>query len=154
MRPTADPTAVFHADATDGSRRESSGKPHGRAVDSFLLPFYPTAPGYQNYPSSHRSPTAAPPAYAPGVHVDRVVGGDRHYRDPDRSALARRPEGPRGRRPQQVLQQPQADRPGDARLPRCEQVLPARVLEESTPDPEQLGVGNLDPPLRRAVAPV
>src|SRR5262249_10906629 len=79
MRPTADPTAVFHADATDGSRRESSGKPHGRAVDSFLLPFYPTAPGYQNYPSSHRSPTDAPPAYAPGVHADRVVGGDRHF---------------------------------------------------------------------------
>ena len=35
----------------------------------------------------------------PGLHVDRVAGGDRHHRHPDRPAAARRPKGPRGRRP-------------------------------------------------------
>ena len=54
---------------------------------------------------------AGPPAR---VHADRAVGGDRDHRDPDRPAAARRPEGPRGRRPDQVRQQPPPTR---ARLP-------------------------------------
>ena len=53
--------------------------------------------------------TVAPPAKC--VHADRAAGGDRHHRRPHRPAAARRPEGPRGRRPHQVRQQPQAARP-------------------------------------------
>src|SRR5262249_43422086 len=44
-------------------------------------------------------------------HADRVVGGDRDHRHPDRPAAARRPEGPRRRCADPVQQQPQAARP-------------------------------------------
>ena len=37
----------------------------------------------------------------PRVHADRVAGGDRHHRHPDRPAAAGRAEGARGRRPHQ-----------------------------------------------------
>src|SRR5207248_2701140 len=55
--------------------------------------------------------TLPPPAAAPRahrVHADRAAGGDRDHRHPDRAVAARGPEGPRGGRPRQVLQQPQA----------------------------------------------
>ena len=63
---------------------------------------------------------------ASGVHADRVAGGDRHHRHPHRPAAAGRAEGPRGRRTHPVRQQPQADRPGPALLPRRQRQLPAR----------------------------
>ena len=52
------------------------------------------------------------------LHADRVAGGDRHHRHPDRPAPAGRAEGPRGRGTDQVRQQPQAARPGRSQLPR------------------------------------
>src|SRR5262249_3519539 len=41
------------------------------------------------------------------IHPDRAAGGDRDHRHFDRPAVAGRPEGPRGRRTDQVFQQPQ-----------------------------------------------
>ena len=62
------------------------------------------------------------------VHPDRAVGGDRDHRDPDRPAAARRAEGPRGRRPHELHEQPQADRPRVPQPPRRPRHLPARGL--------------------------
>ena len=50
----------------------------------------------------------------PRVHADRTARRHRDHRHPDRPAAARRPEGPGGRQPDEVQQQPQADRPGPA----------------------------------------
>ena len=47
-----------------------------------------------------------------GFTLIESVGGDRDHRDPHRPAPPRRPEGPRSRRPDEVLQQPQAVRAG------------------------------------------
>ena len=74
----------------------------------------------------------------PRVHADRAAGGHRHHRHPDRPAAARRAEGPRGRRPHAVHQQPQADRPGHAtttttptaRFPRGGHYNPVDALTE------------------------
>ena len=52
------------------------------------------------------------------VHADRAAGRHRDHRGPDRPAPARGAGGPRGRPPRPVRQQPQADRAGDAQLPR------------------------------------
>src|SRR5207248_1148311 len=60
----------------------------------------------------------------PRVHADRTPRRDRDHRDPDRPAAPGRAEGPRGGRPDQVHEQPQADRVGHAQLPRRER-LPA-----------------------------
>ena len=46
------------------------------------------------------------------LHADRIAGGDRDHRGPDRPAAARRPGGPRGGPAGPVHQQPQAARPG------------------------------------------
>ena len=62
---------------------------------------------------------------APRVHAGRVAGGDRHHRDPDRAVAPRRPEGPRGRRPDQVPEQPQATRTGLPHAPRHGGLVPA-----------------------------
>ena len=72
-------------------------------------PLAPTPRGGQRVPATR---------FPPRLHADRVAGGDRDHRHPDRPAAARRPEGPRGRRPHAVHEQPQADRPGAAQLPR------------------------------------
>ena len=58
------------------------------------------------------------------LHPDRAAGGHRHHRRPDRPAAAGRAGGPRGGPPRPVRQQPQADRPGPAQLPRRPQHLP------------------------------
>ena len=50
------------------------------------------------------------------VHADRAAGGDRHHRHPDRAAAPRRAEGPRGGGPDEVPEQPEADRAGPAQL--------------------------------------
>ncbi|KZR99404.1 Uncharacterized protein APZ42_004734, partial [Daphnia magna] len=59
-----------------------------------------------------------------GLHAHRTAGGDRHHRHPHRPAAAGRAEGPRGRRPHAVRQQPETDRAGRALLPRRDR-LPA-----------------------------
>ena len=58
------------------------------------------------------------PAPSLRLYADRAAGRDRHHRHPHRPPAARGPEGPRGRQPHEVLEQPQADRPGRAQLPR------------------------------------
>ena len=58
------------------------------------------------------------------LHPDRAAGGDRDHRHPDRSAAPGRAEGPRGRRPHEVLQQPQADGPRPSQPPRYPERLP------------------------------
>src|SRR5207245_2521874 len=44
------------------------------------------------------------------------VGGDRHYRDPDRPVAPGRPKGAGGGRPREVPEQPQAARPSHPQL--------------------------------------
>src|SRR5262245_50608876 len=59
------------------------------------------------------------PRYHPsGVHAHRTARRHRHHRRPHRSVAAGGPEGPRGRVPGEVHQQPQADGSGTAQLPR------------------------------------
>src|SRR5262249_11884011 len=67
------------------------------------------------------------------VHADRAIGGDRDHRRVDRPAPARRPEGPGGRRPRQVHEQPQAARARRPDLPRCQQPVPGRDLDAVRP---------------------
>ena len=55
-----------------------------------------------------------------GAHTGRVVSGDRDHCDPDRPAPARRSEGPRGRVPDEVLEQPQTVRARAPHVPRRE----------------------------------
>jgi hypothetical protein len=62
---------------------------------------------------------------SPGLYAGRTAGGHRHYRHPDRPALARRAGGAGKRAAGALLQQSQADRPGIAHLSRRPQVLSA-----------------------------
>src|SRR2546430_12358169 len=50
----------------------------------------------------------------------------------DRAAATRRPEGPRGGRPEQVPEQPEAARHRPARLPRRERDVPGRSEEHTS----------------------
>ena len=52
-----------------------------------------------------------------GFTLIELLGGHRHHCRVDRTALAGRAIGPRGRPPCAVHQQSEADRPGDAQLP-------------------------------------
>ena len=61
---------------------------------------------------------------SPRFHADRAAGRDRHHRRADRPAAARRAGGPRGGPPCPVRQQPEADRPGPAQLPRRHRLVP------------------------------
>ena len=89
------------------------------------------------------------PRVAAGLHADRAAGRDRDHRGPDRPAAAGRPGGPRGRPPRPVRQQPQADRPGDAQLPRHQQRLPPGVHQR----PAGAGVGRVVDPDRLLARP-
>ena len=70
--------------------------------------------------------TLSKTAPAARLHADRAAGGHRHHRHPDRPAAAGRAEGPRGRQPHQVRQQPQAARPGRPPLSRRASASAAR----------------------------
>ncbi len=104
-------------------------------------------------PHSSRRPRA-------GLHADRIAGGDRDHRRVGRPAPARGPDGPRGGATGPVHEQPEADRPGDAQLPRVGQRLPAG-LPERGPDHhlhhrggQRLGLGHAGPGLPGAAAAV
>src|SRR6266849_6375338 len=56
--------------------------------------------------------TLFPSAGTRRLHADRVAGGHRDHRHPNRTPAARRAEDPRSRRTLAVQQQPQADGPG------------------------------------------
>src|SRR5579863_7174162 len=63
-------------------------------------------------------------------HVDRVAGRDRHYRGPDCIVAAGRSGGAGGGPTHAMSKQPQANRPGDAQLPRhCQEVPVGRRLD-------------------------
>ena len=63
------------------------------------------------------------------LHPDRVAGRHRHHRRPDRPAAAGRAGGPRGGPAVAVRQQPEADRPGPAQLPRRQRRVPDGLRE-------------------------
>ena len=68
-----------------------------------------------------------PPAPSTRLHADRAAGRHRHHRGPDRVAATRRPGRARGGAAGPVHEQPQADRPRPAQLPRVVEQLPGRV---------------------------
>ena len=73
------------------------------------------------------------------LHADRAIGGDRDHRDAHRPTATRGTKGPRGRRPDEVPEQPQADRP---RHPRSKaQRRPAAGLYGTPP-----GTASATPP--------
>ena len=76
------------------------------------------------------------------VHPDRAAGGDRDHRRPDRPAPARGAGGPRGGPPRPVRQQPEADRPGPAQLPRRHGSFPPAIC----PGIPGMAVDEHDPP--------
>ena len=57
------------------------------------------------------------------LHADRVARRHRDHRDPHRPVASRRAEDSRGREPDEVLEQPEANRLGDAQFPRHEQSI-------------------------------
>ena len=71
------------------------------------------------------------PTLARWFHADRAAGRHRDHRRPDRPAAARRAVGPRGRPPDPVHEQPEADRPGVHELRERQQ----RLLADDDPGP-------------------
>src|SRR5262245_26287429 len=67
-----------------------------------------------------------PRYHSSGAPAPRTARRHRHHRRPHRSVAAGGPEGPRGGLPCEVHQQPQADGPGAAQLPRRQPDLSAR----------------------------
>jgi hypothetical protein len=67
---------------------------------------------YATWPNRPSEPPYGVGHASPCIHADRVAGGHRHHRDSHRIAFARRTEGPRGRRPNELRQQLEADRAG------------------------------------------
>src|SRR5205823_1941010 len=71
-------------------------------------------------------------SYPPAARVypDRTARGDRHRGNLARPVAAGRPEGARGRQPHTLPEQPEADRPGHAPVPRRRgEIPPADLLE-------------------------
>ncbi len=97
-------------------------------------------------------------AWAQRLHADRAAGGHCHHRGADRPAPAGHPEGARGRQPREVPEQPEATRPGHARLPRRPRVVHAGQCRRSLRTQSGDGLGKLvfferflpRPPSRRA----
>ena len=77
---------------------------------------------------SHLRPRRDVPAW---FHADRTAGRHRDHRRPDRPPAARRAVGARGRPPDPVHQQPEADRPGVHELRERQQ----RLLADDDPGP-------------------
>src|SRR5262245_1471086 len=76
----------------------------------------------------------------------RVAGRHRDHRHSDRTLAAGGPEGPRGGQPDEVQEQPQADRPGPAQPPRRDRLFPGGHHDRRVGQP---GAGGL----RRVRAP-
>ena len=121
------PSDIFHPPAQSESRRfgalEFATRGRTGAVTPFTSGTIARCRGRLVGPSwaGERIHSSRGSCHGPApscLHAHRTAGGHRHHRHPDRPATPRRAEGPRGGQPDEVHEQPQADRPGRPQPPR------------------------------------